>query len=153
LEKLTPYYCSTIGDIEKVINDYLAMLQKKYPGCFMDVVSIKDFGQIDSIFFAHSSNDAIRFQASSGGFIKSFLVYLLESLTVDFAIITRTGGSEHPLLPETIITNFKGDFAQVECEGVVPPPMLLNEGRIISMGDTEKVVNDYLAMLQKTPTK
>lgn len=27
--------------------------------------------------------------------------------------------------------------------------MLLNEGQIISMGDTEKVVNDYLAMLQK----
>jgi len=26
--------------------------------------------------------------------------------------------------------------------------MLLNEGRIVSMGDTEKVVNDYLALLQ-----
>ena len=29
--------------------------------------------------------------------------------------------------------------------------MLLNEGRIITMGDTEKVINDYLAMLQKKP--
>ena len=27
--------------------------------------------------------------------------------------------------------------------------ILLNEGRIITMGDTEKVINDYLAMLQK----
>lgn len=27
--------------------------------------------------------------------------------------------------------------------------MLLNEGRIVAMGDTEKVINDYLAMLQK----
>jgi len=27
--------------------------------------------------------------------------------------------------------------------------MLLNEGRIVTMGDTEKVINDYLAMLQK----
>jgi len=27
--------------------------------------------------------------------------------------------------------------------------MLLNEGRIVTMGDTEKVVNDYLAMLQR----
>ena len=25
--------------------------------------------------------------------------------------------------------------------------MLLNEGRIVTMGDTEKVINDYLAML------
>jgi lipopolysaccharide transport system ATP-binding protein len=27
--------------------------------------------------------------------------------------------------------------------------MLLNEGRIVTMGETEKVINDYLAMLQK----
>mgnify|MGYP001029785020 CR=1 FL=1 len=27
--------------------------------------------------------------------------------------------------------------------------MLLNEGRIVTMGDTEKVIDDYLAMLQK----
>jgi lipopolysaccharide transport system ATP-binding protein len=27
--------------------------------------------------------------------------------------------------------------------------ILLNEGRIVTMGDTEKVINDYLAMLQK----
>jgi hypothetical protein len=34
-------------------------------------------------------------------------------------------------------------------EDVEPRAMSLNEGRIVSMGDTEKVVNDYLAMLQK----
>jgi len=28
--------------------------------------------------------------------------------------------------------------------------MLLNEGRIVTMGDTEKVINDYLAMLQRS---
>jgi len=27
--------------------------------------------------------------------------------------------------------------------------MLLNEGRIVTMGDTEKIINDYLAMLQR----
>jgi ABC-type polysaccharide/polyol phosphate transport system ATPase subunit len=27
--------------------------------------------------------------------------------------------------------------------------MLLNEGRIVSMGDTEKVINDYPALLQR----
>ena len=31
--------------------------------------------------------------------------------------------------------------------------ILLNEGRIVTMGDTEKVINDYLAMLQRTPTQ
>ena len=31
--------------------------------------------------------------------------------------------------------------------------MLLNEGRIVTMGDTEKVINDYLALLQEAPTQ
>jgi lipopolysaccharide transport system ATP-binding protein len=31
--------------------------------------------------------------------------------------------------------------------------ILLNEGRIVSMDDTEKVINDYLAMLQKAGTR
>jgi len=82
------------------------------------VVSIKDFGHIDSVFLAHSSNDVIRFQASSGGFIKSFLVYLLESLTIDFAIITRTGGPNNPLIPETIITNSKEDILSTRTNSV-----------------------------------
>ena len=31
--------------------------------------------------------------------------------------------------------------------------MLLNEGRVVTMGDTEKVINDYLALLQEAPTQ
>jgi len=31
--------------------------------------------------------------------------------------------------------------------------MLLNEGRIVIMGDTEKVINGYLAMIQRGTTK
>jgi len=31
--------------------------------------------------------------------------------------------------------------------------MLLNEGRIVTMGDTEKVINDYRALLQEAPTQ
>jgi len=37
------------------------------------------------------------------------------------------------------------DTVQALCQRT----MLLNEGRIVTMGDTEKVINDYLAMLQK----
>lgn len=84
----------------------------------MEVVSIKDFGHIDSVFLAHSSNDVIRFQASSGGFIKSFLVYLLESRATDFAIVTRTGDSRNPLVPETIITNSKEDILSTRTNSV-----------------------------------
>jgi len=31
--------------------------------------------------------------------------------------------------------------------------IFLDQGRVVNMGDTEKVINDYLAMLQKTPTQ
>ena len=31
--------------------------------------------------------------------------------------------------------------------------MLLNEGQIVTIGDTEKVINDYLAMLQQKEAK
>lgn len=84
----------------------------------MKAISIQDFCHIDSILFAHSSNDVIRFQASSGGFVKSFLVYLLESLTVDFVIVTRTGDSSNPLLPETIITNSREDILSTRTNSV-----------------------------------
>ncbi|MFO7997346.1 MAG: Coenzyme F420 hydrogenase/dehydrogenase, beta subunit C-terminal domain, partial [Dehalococcoidia bacterium] len=84
----------------------------------MESVSIKYFGHIESIFFAHSGNDAIRFHASSGGFVKSFLVYLLESGTVDFAVVTRAGGARNPLVPETIITNSKEDILSTRTNSV-----------------------------------
>jgi coenzyme F420-reducing hydrogenase beta subunit len=82
------------------------------------MASIKDFGSVDSVFFAYSGDDTIRFQASSGGFIKSFLVYLLESRTVDFAVITRTGGPGSPLVPETIVTNSKDDILSTRTNSV-----------------------------------
>ena len=36
------------------------------------------------------------------------------------------------------------DSVQALCQRT----MLLNEGRIVTMGDTEKVINDYLALVQ-----
>ena len=94
------------------------------------MVSIEDFGHVDSIFLAHSGNDIIRFQASSGGFIKSFLVYLVESRTIDSVIITRTGNSNNPLVPETIITNSKEDILSTRTNSVyaVDNPFLAFKG-------------------------
>jgi len=85
------------------------------------MVSIRDFGPIDSIYLAHSTDEGVRFRASSGAFVKSFLVYLLESGTVDFAIITRTGGPDNPLVPETIITNSREDILSTRTNSVYAP--------------------------------
>ena len=82
------------------------------------MVKIVDFGDIHSILYAHSSDENIRFKASSGGFIKSFLVYLLESEIVDLVIVTRTGDSHNPLIPETIITNSIEDILSTRTNSV-----------------------------------
>lgn len=54
---------------------------------------------------AHSSDPKIRISASSGGFCKSFLIYLLDANIVDNIILTRM--IENCTQPETIITNDK----------------------------------------------
>jgi len=82
------------------------------------MISVKDFGRISSVFLAHSGDEVVRFRASSGGFVKSFLVYLLKSRAIDFAIITRTGGPAHPLVPETIITNSREDILSTRTNSV-----------------------------------
>lgn len=63
-----------------------------------------------AIYLAHSKNYGIRYASSSGGFVKSILCYLLDTHQVDYVIITRTGGSESPLTPETIVTRSQGDI-------------------------------------------
>jgi coenzyme F420 hydrogenase subunit beta len=75
------------------------------------------FGKINSIYLAHSKDEDVRFKASSGGFVKSFLCYLLDSF-VDYVIITRTGGQESPLKPETIITDSKEDILSTRTNSV-----------------------------------
>ena len=46
------------------------------------------------------------------------LVYLLESQTVDSAIVTRTGGPSNPLVPETIVTDSKEDILSTRTNSV-----------------------------------
>lgn len=56
-------------------------------------------------FFAHAKDDNIRSSASSGGFCKAFLCYLLDNKIVDYVIITRI--KDNSTDPETIITDNK----------------------------------------------
>jgi coenzyme F420-reducing hydrogenase beta subunit len=70
-------------------------------------------GNISSIYLAWADSLSIRYHASSGGFIKSYLWYLLESKIIDYAIITRSGDKSSPLKPEVIIN--------IERHGLVVP--------------------------------
>ena len=52
---------------------------------------------------AYSKNSTIRRESSSGGFCKSFLIYLIENKVVDYTILTRM--KDNTTSPESIITN------------------------------------------------
>lgn len=52
---------------------------------------------------AHAIDSDIRLKSSSGGFCKSFLIYLIESKRVDNVILTRM--QKNSTKPESIITN------------------------------------------------
>lgn len=56
-------------------------------------------------YLSYSLNKNIRYKASSGGFCKEFVRFLIETKIVDKAIITVLGDDVKSIVPETIITN------------------------------------------------
>ncbi|MDM8561988.1 Coenzyme F420 hydrogenase/dehydrogenase, beta subunit C-terminal domain [Candidatus Marithioploca araucensis] len=71
---------------------------------------------------AYSSDDGVRYSASSGGFCKSFLWYLVDlDEGIDEAIITRTGSKHSPLIPEVIATKKREDIFSTRTNSVYAP--------------------------------
>lgn len=60
---------------------------------------------ITKTYFSHAKDEEIRLAASSGGFCKAFLCYLVDNNIVDYVILTRL--KDNSTEPETIITNDK----------------------------------------------
>ncbi len=61
---------------------------------------------VQSVYLAYANDQSLRYEASSGGFCKAYLSYLLDSHIVDKVIITRTLGLD----AETVVTANKQDF-------------------------------------------
>jgi coenzyme F420 hydrogenase subunit beta len=83
-------------------------------------------GSISSIYLSWASINNLRYNASSGGFIKSFLWCLLHTKAVDYVIITRTGDDKSPLKPEVIITNSVADITSSRTNSVYAPSNVLS---------------------------
>lgn len=86
----------------------------------------KDFGKVSGIYLANSTNQEIRRNSSSGGFCKSMQVYLIESGITDAAILARTGPSDKPLKPETIITSSPSEIYSSRTNSIYAPINPLN---------------------------
>jgi len=74
---------------------------------------------IKKCYFAYSADPKIRFSASSGGFCKSFLMYLIENKIVDKAIITRM--PENSFSAETIITDKRDEITSSATNSIYAP--------------------------------
>lgn len=59
-------------------------------------------GSFEFCYFAHASDNDIRYHSASGGLVTALLIHALENGVIDAALVTRFS-AENPLLPETII--------------------------------------------------
>ncbi|MBU0615649.1 MAG: Coenzyme F420 hydrogenase/dehydrogenase, beta subunit C-terminal domain [Nanoarchaeota archaeon] len=105
-----------------------------------NIKEYKWLGKVKSQFLACSSDKEVRFRASSGGFCKSFLVFLIENKIVDKVIITRTGPPENPLQPETIITNNKSEILSSRTNSVYAPTSPLDCVKYLSNNEKYAIV-------------
>lgn len=69
----------------------------------MERILIESVMNYEKHIVSYSKDEHIRKISSSGGFCKSFLIYLIESKTVDYVIMTRM--KDHSIKPESIITD------------------------------------------------
>ncbi|MFA5337144.1 MAG: Coenzyme F420 hydrogenase/dehydrogenase, beta subunit C-terminal domain [Candidatus Omnitrophota bacterium] len=83
--------------------------------------SLQCLSNIYSSYLAWSTDNSIRYSASSGGFCKGFLLYLLECKKVDAAILTRTGSVKSPLVPETVISSSIDEIKSTRTNSVYAP--------------------------------
>lgn len=87
----------------------------------MNKYNFSYFGNVTSVYLSYSKDKEIRYRASSGGFVKSVLVYLIESCNVNYVIITRTGGEDNPFKNEVIITDNKNEIISSRTNSVYAP--------------------------------
>ncbi len=72
-------------------------------------------------FLAYSTDPRLRRMASSGGFTKAFLSFLLDSGHVDQLVIARTGSESGPFQPGFILTGNKRELLQRRTNSVYYP--------------------------------
>ena len=93
-------------EINPLSNDDLDKVKKICPGVIVEGLPKKDvsndskfdtlWGYYNSLFYAWSTDEQIRFQSSTGGLLNGLSLYLLESKKVDF-ILHTAGDPDQPM--------------------------------------------------------
>jgi len=93
-------------EINPISGDDLERVKKICPGVIVEGLPKKDisndskfdtlWGYYNSLFYAWSTDEQIRFQSSTGGLLNGLSLFLLESKKVDF-ILHTAGDPQHPM--------------------------------------------------------
>lgn len=78
-------------------------------------------GNFTGCYAGHSTDDEIRWNASSGGLVTGLLVYLLEEGIIDGALVTKMG-LQNPIEPEVIIATTKEEIISASQSKYCPVP-------------------------------
>lgn len=79
-------------------------------------------GNYIGAYIGYSSDEKIRFNASSGGLISSLLIFLLERKVIDGAIVTRMK-RDNPLEPDPFIAQSKSEVISAMGSKYCPVPL------------------------------
>ena len=103
------------------------------PGVSVDYHSLSNFtfgkvpenrilGNVVACYYGHSADCKIRWNASSGGLVTGFLVYLLRQGIINGAVVTRMD-AKNPFKPEVIIARTRDEIESASQSKYVPVPL------------------------------
>lgn len=94
-------------------------------------------GNYDNCYVGYSLDEKIRFNASSGGLVTQFLIFILENNIIDGALVTRMSEKD-PLNPETFIARTKEEIIEASKSKYCPVSANITLRKIIDAPENEK---------------
>lgn len=97
----------------------------------------KIFGNYINCYIGYSTNENLRFEASSGGVVTQLLITALEKRIIDGALVTRMR-KDDPLIPEPFVARTKEEIMSAICSKYCPVPANIALKEIINSKEGEK---------------
>lgn len=97
----------------------------------------KIIGNYINCYVGHSTDEILRFEASSGGVVTQLLITALEKGIIDGALVTRMR-KDYPLIPDPFIARTKEEIISAMCSKYCPVPANIMLKEIINSKKNEK---------------
>lgn len=137
LPKIDANLCDDCGICYKVCPGHEVDFNSLNMEIFGKTPENHSIGNYDDFYVGYSLDEKIRFNASSGGLITQFLIYVLEKKIIDGALVTRMSEDE-PLIPEPFIARTKEEIIEAAKSKYCPVPANITLRQIIEAPENEK---------------